>query len=357
MKKIISSFLVLLTVSLSLKIASQSMDHDHQTMAHDPMHHSVSTIPLSIMEAGTHKAGHFMISLRHMRMSMDDNSDKGNKLSDQEIISYPSLNSMTPFLSAVPKKMDMEMTMLEAMYGISDNHIFMLMANFVNKEMSLNSYSPMGSRDFLRITNTSSSDLSNLSMSSFFKFKGSQNFRMNAEIGIDKSLGKNNIKKNVITPMNMTMNMTLPYAMQAGDKSTSLLTAFTIVSKGYDLNFGGQIKRKSAVLKKDWNFGDSLMFNFWLSKLITPKSSLSLNFKYQKIDKIEGRDLSINAPTQTANPQYYGGKSTSLSTGLNIQLNHKNSLGFEYSVPLKQDLNGPQMEVKNSFNFAYKLSF
>ena len=75
MKKIISSFLVLLTVSLSLKIASQSMDHDHQTMAHDSMHHSVSTIPLSIMEAGTHKAGHFMISLRHMRMSMDDNSD------------------------------------------------------------------------------------------------------------------------------------------------------------------------------------------------------------------------------------------------------------------------------------------
>ena len=194
--------------------------------------------------------------------------------------------------------------------------------------------------------------------------------------------------------MNMTMNMTLPYAMQAGDKSTSLLTAFTIVSKGYDLNFGGQIKRKSAVLKKDWNFGDSLMFNFWLSKLITPKSSLSLNFKchkilpsvllkneklkkndfncfkhsksffamtahvkYQKIDKIEGRDLSINAPTQTANPQYYGGKSTSLSTGLNIQLNHKNSLGFEYSVPLKQDLNGPQMEVKNSFNFVYEISF
>ena len=103
---------------------------------------------------------------------------------------------------------------------------------------------------------------------------------MNAEIGIDKSLGKNNIKRNVITPMNMT----LPYAMQAGDKSTSLLTSFTILSKG-DLNFGGQLKRKSAVLKKDWNFGDSLMFNFWLSKLITPKSSLSLNFKYQKIDK------------------------------------------------------------------------
>ena len=50
-------------------------------------------------------------------MSMEDNSNKGNKLSDQEIISYPnfnSTNSMASFLSAVPKKMDMEMTMLEA---------------------------------------------------------------------------------------------------------------------------------------------------------------------------------------------------------------------------------------------------
>ena len=180
---------------------------------------------------------------------------------------------------------------------------------------------------------------------------------MNAEIGIDKSLGKNDVKRNVMTPMNMRMNMTLPYAMQTGDKSTSLLTSFTIVSKGYDLNFGGQLKRKSAVLKKDWNFGDSSTFNFWLSKLVAPNSSLFLNFKYQKLDKIEGRDLSINAPTQTANPKFYGGKSTHLSFGINIQLNHNNSLGLEYSVPLKQDLNGPQMEVKNSINFAYKLSF
>ena len=355
--KIVFLFFLLVAASFSLQIASQAMDHDHQNMVNDSMHHSVSSIPLSIMEAGTHKAGHLMVSLRHMRMSMDNNSNKGNKLSDQEIIAYPSLNSMSPFLSAVPNKMDMEMTMLEAMYGLSDNHTLMLMANFINKEMSLNSYSPMGDRDFLRITKTRSSDLSNLSLSSFIKFKGSQNFRMNAEIGIDKSLGKNDVKRNVMTPMNMRMNMTLPYAMQTGDKSTSLLTSFTIVSKGYDLNFGGQLKRKSAVLKKDWNFGDSSTFNFWLSKLIAPNSSLFLNFKYQKLDKIEGRDLSINAPTQTANPQYYGGESTNLSSGLNIQLNHNNSLGLEYSVPLKQDLNGPQMEVKNSFNFAYKLSF
>ena len=71
-------------------------------------------------------------------------------------------------------------------------------------------------------------------------------------------------------PMNMTMNMTLPYAMQAGDKSTSLLTAFTIVSKGYDLNFGGQIKRKSAVLKKDWNFYNNHFHDEYLyQKLLT----------------------------------------------------------------------------------------
>ena len=367
MRSFIICSLIFYTIEVFADTASESMSHDHTNMAHHPenledhsMHHKISSIPLSVMEAGTHKAGHFMISLRHMRMSMEDNSNKGNKLSDQEIISYPnfnSTNSMASFLSAVPKKMDMEVTMLEAMYNLTDSHTFMLMANYKKKEMSLNSYSPMGNRDFLRVTNTSSSELSDLSIYSFIKLKEKENFRMNIGIGIDKSLGKNNIKKNVITPMNMMMNMTLPYAMQGGDRSTSLLTSFTIVSKGYDFDFGGQVRNKTAFETKDWNFGDSTIFNFWVSKLVSSKSSLFLNFQYKKIDKIEGRDLSINAPTQTANPQYYGGKSTNLSCGLNMQFNHKNSVSLEYLVPLKQDLNGPQMEVKNALNLAYKLSF
>jgi len=367
MKKNLLYILLFLALTILADAPSESMPHDHSNMEQEhpksdnhSMHHKVSTVPFTIMEAGTHKAGHFMVTLQHMRMSMDGNSHQGNKLSDQEIISYPNpykTDEMMPFLSTVPKRMDMEMTMLEAMYGVTDEITFMLMANFINKEMSLNSYSPMGTRDFLRTTTTSNSDLSNLSMSSFIKLKERQNFRMNIGIGFDKSLGNHNTIKNVMTPMNMRMNMTLPYAMQIGDKSTSLLTTFTIVSKGYDFNLGAQVKKKSAVLKKDWNFGDSLDFNIWVSKLVAPKSTLFLRLKYQKINKIEGRDLSINAPVQTANPQYSGGKSTNLSLGQNIQLNHNNSIGLEYSVPLKQDLNGPQMEVKNTFNFAYKLSF
>ena len=359
MRKLILTFFLSSSLVILACDRSEPMSHDNSKMHDHSMHHDVSTIPISIMEAGTHEAGHFMIALRHMKMSMERNSDMGNTLSDQEIISFfnpYSVNERMPFLSIVPEKMDMKMTMLESMYVANDRYTFMLMAHFTNKEMSQNMYSPMGSRDFLRTMNSDTSDLSNLSISTFIKLNESENFRMNVEIGLDKSLGKNDVTKNVINAMNMKTNMTLPYAMQSGDQSTCLLTAYTLVSKGHNLNFGGQVKKKSPVIKKDWNFGDTLDFNFWVSKIVSPKSSLFLNLNYKKIKEIEGRDPSINAPTQAANPSYYGGKYTNLSFGLNIQMNHKNTLGFEYTVPVKQDLNGPQLEIKNNFSLAYKLS-
>ena len=49
---------------------------------------------------------------------MKQNSDLGKRLSDQQIISLPNPytnGSMLPKLSAVPQKMNMDMTMLEGM--------------------------------------------------------------------------------------------------------------------------------------------------------------------------------------------------------------------------------------------------
>tara|TARA_Y100000994_G_scaffold129771_1_gene106366 strand:+ start:242 stop:1324 length:1083 start_codon:yes stop_codon:yes gene_type:complete len=359
MKKLLLTFLMSSSLVILACDQSDPMSHDHSKMRDHSMHHEVSTVPISVMEAGTHEAGHFMIALRHMKMSMDRNSNRGDTLSDQEIISFLnpySFSERMPYLSVVPKKMDMKMTMLESMYVPNDRYTFMLMANFASKEMSQNMYSPMGSREFLRTMNSDTSDLSNVSISSFIKLEERDNFRMNVEIGLDKSLGKNDITKNVINAMNMKTNMTLPYAMQSGDQSTCLLTAFTIVSKGHNINFGGQIKKKSPLIKKDWNFGDTSDLSFWLSKKVSSNASVLLNLNYKKIKKIEGRNLTINAPTQAADPSNYGGKYTNLSFGLNLQINHKNALGFEYLVPVKQDLNGPQMEIKNSFSLAYKLS-
>ena len=179
MRKLILTFFLSSSLVILACDRSEPMSHDNSKMHDHSMHHDVSTIPISIMEAGTHEAGHFMIALRHMNMSMDRNSDMGDTLSDQEIISFLnpySVNEKMPFLSVVPKKMDMKMTMLESMYVANDRYTFMLMAHFSSKEMSQNMYSPMGSRAFLRRMNSDTSDLSNLSISSFIKLEDRDNF-------------------------------------------------------------------------------------------------------------------------------------------------------------------------------------
>ena len=67
----------------------------------------------------------------------------------------------------------------------------------------------------------------------------------------------------------------------------------------------------------------------------------------------------IMAPVQTSNPDNYGGEVFEIGLGLNkvMSMGHGNNLAFELAVPLKQNLNGPQMERSYSFNAAFRKMF
>ena len=147
--------------------------------------------------------------------------------------------------------------------------------------------------------------------------------------------------------------------MQIGDKSTSLIYAMTFkkIDKGW--SFGSQIKNKQAIDKKEWNFGNRTSLNFWISKEVSDQLSLSLRGSFLHQESLEGRDVKIMAPVQTSNPKNYGGKTYEVAFGVNrlLQMGSGNSLGLELVVPVKQKLNGPQMEIENSLNLVFKKSF
>ena len=163
MKKIyFLSFLLISPIALS----ANEMKHDHEMNGysmeeheihakemHHSMHHGSHHSPIGIMGKQVHQKGHFMLSFRQMRMSMKGNNNDGQSLTDSEIIDLPnpySMMNMPPKLSVVPQEMDMDMTMIGGMYGLTDSHTLMVMAMYVEKSMSLTTYSPMMQRGLYR---------------------------------------------------------------------------------------------------------------------------------------------------------------------------------------------------------------
>jgi hypothetical protein len=312
------------------------------------------------MGGQVHKKGHFMLSLRQMRMSMEGNSDNNISLSDSEIINlpnpYPMMN-MPSKLSVVPQKMDMNMTMIGAMYGISNQQTLMFMAMYQEKDMDLLTYSSMMNRSLLGGFKSKNQGLSNVSISTLLKIKDKDGFKLNAQIGLEKSIGENEDYGEVLTPMNMKKEIILPYSMQIGDQSTSLLMALTFTKDIEDWSYGSQLKIKNTINKKDWNHGNSFNFDGWINKGISQSMAVSFRLSYSQINSLEGRDIRVMAPVQTANPENYGGEIYSASLGFNKSLKQGNILGFELTIPFKQKLNGPQMENDRTITLGYKKSF
>ena len=132
-------------------------------------------------------------------------------------------------LSVIPKKMTMRMIMLGAMYAPSDKITLMGMAMFNDKEMTLDTHQGMMARNYLGSFETSSSDLSKISLSALFNLHKGESSRWHFIFGLEKSVGDNFEKGLVLTPMNMKATITLPYGMQSSDKALRLITGLTNV--------------------------------------------------------------------------------------------------------------------------------
>ena len=357
------------------------------TVAADDEERAIDHAPIGVMGDHYHEKGEWMLSARYMRMAMSGNRNNTTDLSDQDIIEMPNpyqMGDMSTKLSVVPQDMAMNMTMLGLMYAPSDMLTLMGMGMFTHKTMDLNTYQgamPMNimggmgnmngmgtmggmsntSRELLGSFSTSTTDLTDVSLSGLVKLYEAGSSRLHAQLGIQQSVGSSDTTGEVLTPMNMRMTMTLPYGMQSGDGSTSLLSALTYVAKTDGRVYGGQIRGRNAIAKDSWAFGDTFLLTGWVQQELGVKTSLSFRATHYRQKMIDGRNAAITAPVQTANPANYGGTITELSVGLNQLVSffpgdHADRIGVEVSYPVHQQLSGLQMKSGITFQVGYQKS-
>ena len=126
--------------------------------------------------------------------------------------------------------------------------------------------------------------------------------------------------------------------------------------------YGIQTKLNKTLNQEKWNYGNSLSMNSWIQKGLSHKTSLSFRYSYLNQKTINGKDVMIMAPVQTSNPKNYGGRFHEIGVGVNRLINfedskHGNRVGLELVYPLKQDLNGLQMQRDWSVRLGYQTSF
>jgi hypothetical protein len=324
---------------------------------------AIDHAPIGVSADHYHKKGESMISVRQSYMAMSGNSLNGNSVSTSDILAMPNpLGNMPANLSVVPAEMDMKMTMIGAMYAPSDKVTLMAMVMSMSKDMDLNTYKPMMARDLLGTFSISSSDISDISLGALIKLQETDASRWHGEVTVQKSIGDNDAKDVVLTPMGMNMEMILPYGMQAGDDATRLVLGITnLKTLSEKVVWGNQLRGKFVVSDNDWSFGDQAEFNTWLQYALNKSISFSSRLKFSRQDKLSGRNSMISAPVQTANPENYGGREVHFALGVNfithILPGKSDRFGLELITPIQQDKNNLQMETDYQFILGYQKAF
>lgn len=312
--------------------------------------------PVGVMGDHVHHPGSWTLSYNYARMDMEGNRDGTSDISAEEIATtvasrFSDLSGQPSTLRIVPLNMSMDMHMLGAMYTPLDWLSVMAMGMYMTKSMDHVTFRG-GSGTTRRGEFTTESDGfgdSSVSATARIHQSGRHTILLNA--GVSIPTGSVTERDDILTPTGATPTVRLPYAMQLGSGTFDFLPGITYTGGSGDFGWGGQYRAVVRMGRNDegYSLGDAHRGTVWGSYRFAPWVSGSIRFAAQSLDSIDGIDSNIVGPVQTADPDNYGGTRADLGLGLNfvgtegMLLGQR--IGLEATVPVYQDLNGPQLET------------
>ena len=117
MRKINLTWLLFTVSTFIFTNSMEDMGHDmHDHEMHNHSKHSAKMHgPIGLMGDHFHRKGESMVSIRYMKMTMDQNYIGSHKISDQDILQLPNPYGMPEKLTVVAQEMNVDMIMLGRM--------------------------------------------------------------------------------------------------------------------------------------------------------------------------------------------------------------------------------------------------
>ncbi len=300
--------------------------------------------PIGVMGEHTHKKGEFMFSYRYMLMKMDGNRDGTKSISDREVLQQ---------YMVTPVDMTMQMHMVGAMYGVSDDVTLMAMVPYVSKEME--HLTRMGGR-----FTTNSEGFGDIKTTALYTIFNQDQQRIHLNLGASFPTGSINERDD--TPVGK--DQILPYPMQIGSGTFDLLPGITYLGQSEKGSWGAQALTTLRLGKNDngYRLGNKYQLSGWIARNWTDWLSTSLRLTGATWGNIDGADSRLNPMMiPTADPNRRGGTQLNLGFGVNLYApegNLKGSrLAMEFELPIYRSLDGPQLETDWQLTLGLQSSF
>jgi len=347
---------------------SYDMIYEDGTFKHAPR--ADAHAPIGVMGDHRHHQGELMLSYRYMNMWMEGNRIGLDDVSPDTIVTtvpnrFFGQPMQPPTLRVVPTEMNMNMHMFGAMYGLTDRITLNAMLPYIDKDMSHITYKGgMGTTRLGRFS-TSTDGIGDLSFGGIIGLYDSKSDdseqHLNLLVSLSAPTGSITERDRILTPMGATPIVRLPYAMQLGSGTWDLLPGIVYTTRTGNLSFGAQYRgnfRLEDENAEGYRLGNLHQATGWAAYEWAPWISTSARVAYQSLGEIEGMDLDISGPIQTANPDFYGGDRADLLFGVNligqkgVTCGHR--LAAEFGIPFYQRLNGPQLETDYTFTVGWQ---
>ncbi|PBQ30419.1 hypothetical protein CNR22_01110 [Sphingobacteriaceae bacterium] len=339
----------LMVLVLLAGIVSAQISGSHSECTAEECCCSNDLTPAGVMISHVHNKKEWMISYRYMAMGMAG-IHKGN----QEVNKGEVLETYQAF----PDRMQMNMHMLMAMYGISNKLTTMVMFQYNSNYMEMT----MPVAKNMHHHAMSSSGIGDTRLYALYALVKKTSSQLNLSAGLNLPSGSLHAKGEAGSAM--FPGRRLPYNMQLGSGTIDLLPGMTYLAVKNKISYSAQA---SGVIRTAYNdlhykLGNEFSINAWGAWQWLPFAATSLRLEATKAGKIKGSDSSLNMYEDlSANPANYGGTRAFVYLGSSLQFKQgflkKNRFGAEYGLPFYQKMKGVQMITTHALFLSWSLTF
>jgi hypothetical protein len=335
-----------LFVFLPLNLFGQLCDEESCNCHQNPA-------PAGVMISHLHEKGQWMVSYRFMHNQMQGLRDGTSSVSDETVFSRYLITD---------KYMAMNMHMVMAMLGISDQITLMAMINFNQMNMSMGMLpGTVGSHSGHMHSGSSAmemhaSGLGDARLSVLWNVLKRGGHHLIASAGLNVPAGSVRLRD---ADDGMYQGGFLPYSMQPGSGTWDFLPGLTYTRTNAIWTASMQIQGtiRPGINAQGYRMGHELSLNGWVARNWTPSFSSSVRVEGLQSGKISGRMTGLDASMEpSADASTYGGLLVNGFIGLQYAFRsgflRNQKLGAEYGLPFYQKTNGIQMQSKQGL-FAF----